>query len=55
MRTGAASAVRARRQNENDVRVTTAGLLCGDWRYLTTGCTALVFTEKQANKHGTKY
>jgi len=43
------------RHNENDVTVTTAGLLCGDSRYVATGCIALVFTEKQANKHGTKY
>jgi len=43
MRTGAASAVGARRHNENDVTMTIAGLWrYGDWRHVATGCTALV-------------
>jgi len=42
MRTGAASAVGARRHNENDVTMTTDGLWrYGDWRHVATGCTAL--------------
>jgi len=48
MRTGAASAVgtSARRQNENDVTVTIAGLWrYDDWRHVATGCTALVLFE----------
>jgi len=43
MRTGAASAVSARRHNENNVTMTTAGLWrYGDWRHVATGCTAAV-------------
>jgi len=46
MRTGAASAasaVVARRHNENDVTMTIAGLWrFDDWRHVATGCTALV-------------
>ena len=43
MRTGAASAVGARRHDENDVTMTIAGLWrYGDWRHVATGCTALV-------------
>jgi len=46
MRTGAASAasaVGARRHNENDVTMTIAGLWrYGEWRHVATGCTALV-------------
>jgi len=43
MRTGAASAVGARRHNENDVTMTIAGLWrYGDWRHVVTGCAALV-------------
>ena len=43
MRTGAASAVGARRHNENHVTMTIAGLWrYGDWRHVATGCTALV-------------
>jgi len=46
MRTGAASAasaVRMRRHNENDVTMTIVGLwIYGDWRHVATGCTALV-------------
>jgi len=43
MRTGTASAVGARRHNENDVTMTIAGLWrYGDWRHVATGCTALV-------------
>jgi len=43
MRAGAASAEGARRHNENDVTMTIAGLWrYGDWRHVTTGCTALV-------------
>jgi len=43
MRTGAASAVGARRHNENDVTMTIAGLWrYGDWRHVATGCTPLV-------------
>jgi len=39
----AASAVGARRHNENDVTITIAGLWrYGDWRHVATGCTALV-------------
>ena len=38
----AASAVGARRHNENDVTMTIAGLRRnGDWRHVATGCTAL--------------
>ena len=41
----AASAVGARRQNEDDVTMTIAGLWrYGDWRHVATGCTALVLT-----------
>jgi len=47
MRTGAASAasaVGARSHNDNDVTMTIAGLWkYGDWRHVTTGCTALVY------------
>jgi len=43
MKTGAASAVGARRNNENHVTMTIAGLWrYGDWRHLATSCTALV-------------
>jgi len=43
MRTGVASAVGARRHNENDVTMTIAGLWrYGDWRHVATGCTTLV-------------
>ena len=43
MRTGVASAVGARRHNENNVTVTIAGLWrYDDWRHVATGCTALV-------------
>ena len=43
MRTGAAGAVCARRHNENDVTITTAGLWrYGDWQHMATGCTTLV-------------
>jgi len=50
MRTGAASAVSARRRNENDVTMTIAGLWrYGDWRHVATGCTALVFLELTKN------
>jgi len=43
MRTGAASAVGARRHNENDVTMIIAVLWrYGDWRHVATGCTALV-------------
>ena len=43
MRMGAASAIGATRQNENDVTMTIAGLWrYGDWRHVATGCTALV-------------
>jgi len=46
MRTGAASAVGARRYHENDVTVTIAGLWrYGDWLHVATGCTALVYCE----------
>jgi len=39
----AASAVGARRHNENDVTMTIAGLWrYDDWRHVATGCTALV-------------
>ena len=38
MRTVAASAVGARRHNENDVTMTIAGLWrCDDWRHVATG------------------
>ena len=47
MRTGAASAasaVGARRHNENAVTMTVAGLWrYGDWRHVATGCTAVVY------------
>ena len=47
MRTGAASAVGARRHNENDVTMTIVGLWrYGDWRHVATGCTALAVTGK---------
>jgi len=39
MRTGAASAVGARRHNENDVTIMT---IAGYWRHVATGSTALV-------------
>jgi len=43
MRTVAASAVGARRHNENDVTMAIAGLwIYGDWRHVVTGCTTLV-------------
>ena len=43
VRMGAASAVGARRHNENDVTMTIAGLWrYGDWQHVVTGCTALV-------------
>jgi len=46
MTTGAASAVGARRHNENDVTMTVAGLWrYGDWRHVATGCTALVWID----------
>jgi len=39
----AASAVAARRHNENDVTMTIAGLWRhGDWQHVAMGCTALV-------------
>jgi len=45
---GAASAVGARRCNENDVTMTIAGLWTyGDWRHVATGCTALVASENR--------
>jgi len=60
MRTGvasAASAVGARRHNENDVTMTIAGLWrYGDWRHVATGCTALVlygFYDRPASQMGT--
>jgi len=44
MRTGAASAVGARRHHDNDVTMAIAGLWrYGDWRHVATGCTALWF------------
>jgi len=50
MRTGAAtaaSAVDARRHNQNDVTITIAGLWrYGDWLRVTTGCTGLLFLKK---------
>jgi len=50
MRTGAASAVSARRHNENDVTMTIAVLWrYGDYRHVATGCTALVFLELTKN------
>jgi len=48
MRTGAASAasaVGARRHNENDVTMIIAGRRYGDWRHVATGCIALVCYE----------
>ena len=51
MRTGAAAPGAARRRNENDVRMTTAGLWrYGDWRHVATGCTALVASENRYEK-----
>ena len=42
LRTETASAVGARRLNENDVTMIIAGLWrYGDWRHVATGCTAL--------------
>jgi len=50
VRTGAASAVGARRHNENDVTMTIAGLWrYGDWRHVATGFTAVVLN-KNYNK-----
>ena len=50
MRNGAASAasaVVARRHNENDVTMTIAGLWrYGDWRHVATGCIALLVPDK---------
>jgi len=47
MRTGAASAVGARRYNANDVTMTGAGLWrYGDWQRVATGCTALVYRKR---------
>jgi len=52
MRTGAASAVGARRRTENDVIMTTAGLWrYGDWRHVATGCTAVVHISLGENVH----
>jgi len=43
MRTGAASKVRTRRHNENDVTMTIVGLWrYGNWRHVATGSTSLV-------------
>jgi len=41
MRTGAASAVGARRHNENDITMIIAGRRYGDWRHVAEGRTAL--------------
>jgi len=53
MRTGAAStasAVGARRHNENDGTMTIAGLgRYGDWRHVATGCTDLVDFNNSVN------
>jgi len=46
MRTGAVSAVGARRHNENDVAMIIAGRRYGDWRHVAAGCTALVGSGK---------
>ena len=49
MRTRAASAVGARRHNDNDVIMITAGLWrYGDWRHVATGCNALVFAATES-------
>jgi len=55
MRTGAASAasaVSARRHNENDVTMTIAGLWrYGDWRHVATGGTTVVnFVHRKVDK-----
>jgi len=51
MSTGAASAVGARRHNEDDVTMTIAGLWrYGDWRHVATGCTALVTFKRRRSR-----
>jgi len=50
MRTGAESAVGARRHNKNDVIMIIAGLWrYGDWPHVATGCNALVTKQKRSS------
>jgi len=59
MRTGAASAVGARRRNENDVTMTIAGLWrYGNRRHVATGCAGLVLLNSKVQslaKENPKY
>ena len=55
MRTGAASAVGARRPNENDVTMIIAGRRYGDWRHVATGCIALVYSETRMWANAQRY